>query len=188
MKKSAIRNIVVLAITTAVILVGVWLVQNPPGSSTAGSVSTIDSNTLPGMNPPAIGETAPNFFARSTAEVDYQLATMRGKPVWLLFVATWCATCRAEAPDVEALAQTYGDRVHILTIYAQETETGVKEYIEELGLTSPQIADSSGVITALYGVMGLPAHYFIDADGVVQKIVVGRVSQRIAKTALDAML
>jgi CSLREA domain-containing protein len=30
------------------------------------------------------------------------LSSYRGHPVWLTFGATWCAACKAEAPDIEA--------------------------------------------------------------------------------------
>jgi cytochrome c biogenesis protein CcmG/thiol:disulfide interchange protein DsbE len=52
--------------------------------------------------------------------------------------------------------------------------TKVTEFVSEHHLTFPILLDSSGsTSSAIYGVNGLPASYFIDADGILRRIQIG---------------
>ncbi|HBE06409.1 MAG TPA: TlpA family protein disulfide reductase, partial [Firmicutes bacterium] len=46
------------------------------------------------------------------------LESLRGKPVFLNFWATWCGPCREELPDLQQMYLKYGDRIQFFTISA----------------------------------------------------------------------
>ncbi|MGB3954771.1 MAG: TlpA disulfide reductase family protein, partial [Brooklawnia sp.] len=123
---------------------------------------------------PRVGAPAPGFTATAIDGSEVSLDALRGRPVWLVFVATWCSGCRAEMPDVQAAHQAAGaDGVEVVAIYVGEDQSEVGPYAERLGLTFPQLPDPQTRLAASYGVLGVPAHFFIDADGVVRQTRVG---------------
>ena len=182
------RNAVVLALTTALILGGVWAVQTWVRGD-AGDPGSVTSVSVPSdVSPPATGERAADFTATTLDGQDLALSGLRGQPVWLVFGATWCANCRAEAPDVAKVARDYAGRVHVVSVYVGESTQTVKGYADRVGLTYAQVADPDQRIAAAYRIMGIPAHFFIDAEGVIRSIRVGVVSPADAAAELDALL
>ncbi|MCL2736586.1 MAG: TlpA family protein disulfide reductase [Propionibacteriaceae bacterium] len=185
-----LRTVLVLVITTVVILGGVLLVQQPWKNSSAtdpSGVTSIDVN-LNGQAAPAVGQLATDFTATTITGDTITLSDLRGHPVWLVFGATWCVNCRAEAPDVAAVAQAYDGKVTVVTIYVGESVSTVQGYADRLGLTTPQIADTSNSIATAYAIMGIPAHFFIDSNGAIQRIVVGSVTKQNATDILNSLM
>jgi len=188
--RSNLRTAVALAVTTAVILAGVWLVQSPPwrnqGADPTG-VSSVTVNVPAGQAAPAVGSAAADFTATTIAGEPVTLSELRGQPVWLVFGATWCTNCRAEAPDVDAVAQAFDGRVRVISVYVGEDAATVKGFADKLKLTTPQIADTSDKISGTYAVLGIPAHFFIDSDGMISQITVGSVTRQAATDVLSAL-
>jgi thiol-disulfide isomerase/thioredoxin len=191
MSRSTLRNLAVISITTVVILGGLWLVQQPWKSSDpeAGNPSGVTSIEITGSGQaPALGKPAAEFVAFTVTGEAIALSDLKGKPVWLVFGATWCTNCRAEAPDVDAVAHAFEGRATVVSIYVGEPTATVQGYADRLHLTNPQIADTLEVISAAYAIMGIPAHYFIDSDGVIQGIVVGTLTQQRATEILNSLM
>ncbi len=193
-RPSMVRTLLVITITLAVVVAGLWIVDlvrggdtaaNANPSESAGAVSSID---VKGKGPaPKVGNAAPSFTTFSTTGEAVSLEELKGKPVWLVFGATWCANCRTETPDVEAIKEKYGDDVEIVAVYIGESLTTVTDYSDRLKLSYTQVADESEDIGGQYRVMGLPTHYFVDADGKVQSIEVGTLSQAAASKKIDEL-
>jgi len=187
-----LRNVVVIVVTTAVILLGLWLVKGPwrtgAGDTDGQGVTAVDVNIPAGQQAPAVGQPAPDFTAVTVTGQTVTLSGLRGQPVWLVFGATWCTDCRVEAPDIQALSQTYAGRVQVVAVYVGEQTSAVQAYAQRIGLTYPQIADAANSIAAAYAIMGIPAHFFLDADGVIRKIAVGTISAASASSELNALI
>jgi len=188
MNKSNLRTVLVLVVTTVVILGGVWLVQAQPWKpQDPSAVSTVDVQIPAGQVGPAVGAVSADFTASTIDGQTITLSGLRGQPVWLVFGATWCTNCRAEAPDVNTVAQTFDGKVKVVSIYVGEDTSTVKGYADRLKLVTPQIADTSSQISSAYSVAGIPAHFFIDSNGVIQKISVGSITQKTATSILDEL-
>ncbi len=179
---SRLGNLAVLGVTALAVLLGVWLVMRPgvaatDGANEAGSgdVSQVEVRGLAAA--PRVGDPAPAFVATALDGSEVSLDALRGRPVWLVFVATWCSGCRAEMPDVQAAHEAAGVAgVQVVAIYVGERPSEVAPYVDRLGLTFSQLPDPQTKLAASYGVMGVPAHFFIDADGVLRQTRVGILS------------
>ena len=128
------------------------------------------------QQPPAVGANAPGFTATDIDGTPVALEELRGTPVWLVFMATWCTGCRTEIPDIQGVMASQGDAVRIVVVYVGESPNTVSDYSKRVGNDFPEVADQDQQISAAYGIMGVPSHYFIDAKGVVQQRHVGVLS------------
>ena len=187
-RTSTLGSVLILAIVAVAVLVAIWAVSAARSKSAtegageeAASAGTSTAVEVPDSSAPApeVGNPAPDFTATDTEGQEINLESLRGKPVWLVFNATWCANCRAELHDVEAAYQEYADQVDIIGIYLSDSEQSLNDYSQRLGLTFPQIADPSSNLGALYRVIGVPTHYFIDADGNIAAIDIGTLSPKV---------
>lgn len=194
LRDSLAGHVVVVAVATVLVLAGVWVAGGSRGGGGPEPSATGEPGTSPVEltgavgDPPEVGRPAPDFTTFALDGTDVILSEMRGQPVWLLFGATWCSSCRAEAPDVQAVQEAYGDRVRIVAVYVGESISTVGGFADRLGLTYTHVADSYTDIGSAYRVLGLPTHVFVDADGVVDAIEVGTLTERAAATRLDALL
>lgn len=174
---SWLGNLIVIGVTALAIAVGAWVVMRPAADQEDGGsgVSQVEVDGV--VAAPVAGDVAPGFVATTLEGEQIGLDELRGRPVWLLFVATWCSGCRAEMPDVQAAHEASGqDGVEVVAVYVGEGPSVVQEYSGRLGLSFAQIPDARSQLAAAYGVRGVPSHYFIDADGIVQHTWVGVLS------------
>ena len=170
-----------LIVLTALVLGGVFVATG----GAAGEPATSELGSLP--SGPQIGTEAPAFKALDIDGNPVQLADYDGKPVWLLFQATWCSTCRAELPDVEEAS----DRIDVVAIYLREDRSLVSDYADRMGLSIRSVPDPIGEISLAYLATSVPTHYFIDAEGVVRAIHKGALSpaeidEKLAAVGVDA--
>ena len=109
---------------------------------------------------------APDFELERLSGGTVKLSDLRGKVVVLNFWATWCGPCRQEMPHLAKVYEKYRDRgFEILAITTDEKadRPKVAPFVEEHGLTFPVLYDDG--IAGAYGVNGMPATVYIDAQG-----------------------
>jgi peroxiredoxin len=125
----------------------------------------------------AVGEPAPYFTLSTLDGGQVSLEDLKGRPVILNFWASWCEPCGMEMPGLQKVYEKYKETgLIILGINAIEKDdlAKVTEFVNEHNLTFPILLDnSSSTSSAIYGVNGLPASYFIDMDGILRRIQVG---------------
>ncbi len=179
---------VVAVITIVAIVLGQQYVKGDAAATDVAAAGGSSAVNVDGVGvAPKVGDEAPAFERTDLAGAEVALEAKRGKPVWVLFMASWCTECRIEAPDVQA-AHEQRDDIDVVAVYLNEDEQAAGEYAERVGLTFEQIADSRGDIAAAYGVRAIPAHFFIDADGVVQDVLVGALSADRIDEAIDKVV
>jgi cytochrome c biogenesis protein CcmG/thiol:disulfide interchange protein DsbE len=135
-----------------------------------------------------IGQPAPNWTQTTAEGTKLSFESLRGKPVYLNFFATWCPPCNEEAPDVNALQKQYASR-GLQTVGVDELENTkkAKEFVDKFNLVYPAVVDD-GTLQSQYNVNGLPVHVFIDRTGVVRKIKVGEMSKAEIASSIRAIL
>ena len=174
-RESRLGTLLVLAVTAAVVMVGAYMVGRP--APAAAGVQAVQLTGAGDGAPPKIGTPAQDFTGTTVDGQKVSLSSYKGHPVWLTFGASWCAACKAEAPDIEAAYKKFkAQGVVVLSVSISEDSATVKDYGDRIGLTFPKIADPDTRIASAYRVSGIPAHFFIDASGVLSSVKTGGMS------------
>lgn len=98
------------------------------------------------------------------------------------FWASWCAPCRVEHPNLEALAAE-GVTIHGIN-YKDDPEKALA-FLEELGNPYASLgADARGRTALDWGLYGVPETYVIDGDGEVVLRFPGPVTERVLRETI----
>lgn len=121
-----------------------------------------------------IQKTAPDFSLKDLAGHKYRLSDFRGRIVFLNFWASWCPPCRAEAPSIEKLQNTFSkDKLLVVTVATNSSEKQLKNFIKENKLTFLVLTDPSGVVTRLYEIKGVPTTFVLNQKGAILRQELG---------------
>ncbi|WP_245286789.1 redoxin domain-containing protein [Bradyrhizobium sp. ARR65] len=135
---------------------------------------------------------APDFTLPTLSGAQVRLSDLRGKVVLLNFWVTWCGSCRAEMPTIDALYRRYNNRgLEVLAINLDAATTSkVQAFVGELGVTFRVGLDPSSSIARTYRVAGLPTTYLIDRVGnvVVQEIGARDWLDAVSRSAIEGLL
>jgi thiol-disulfide isomerase/thioredoxin len=123
-----------------------------------------------------VGDAAPAFTLAARDGGQVTLADLRGHVVCLDFWATWCATCKAALPALDALARRSGfEDVRFLAVNVDRDAALADRWVAQ-NLPDPKLAllhDGGGALLARLGADGMPALYLIDRDGIVRHVEAG---------------
>ncbi len=121
------------------------------------------------------------------------VAAWRGDVV---LVNTWyaaCPPCRAEAPDLVALADDDASRgLHLLGVNSTDSAGTAAAFARQFDVPYPSIIDSEGsAVAALQGVVpvnAVPTTVLLDREGRVAGRIIGRVDPSTVRSIVDALL
>lgn len=155
----------------AALLIGFMVV--PGCSSTKNSTGT------------RVGNLAPDFDLVDLDGNNVRLSDLRGKVVFLNFWASWCPSCIAEMPDIEAVHQKYKDQnVVVVGVDIRENENTVRRFTEDNGYDWTFVLDKTGLVSYTYEIDGIPASFFLDTNGIIRSAKVGAMSQTAMESSL----
>lgn len=169
-KTSPIAKITLVALVIAVAVIAVAVVTTdgsteiPESSAVASSEFTLDT-----------GNTA-------------TLSDFEGEPLVVNFFASWCAPCRAELPDFEAVHQQTKDDVTFLGISHDSNEDAWLGFVEETDVTYQTGFQPRQEIWSELDALSLPSTVFIDADGTIQHFHGGVLNQEQLQELIDTHL
>ncbi|WP_240675204.1 TlpA family protein disulfide reductase [Cellulomonas endophytica] len=109
---------------------------------------------------------------------------------------TWyaaCPPCRAEAPDLVAVAEEYADRgVHVLGINGTDAAGAAQPFQERFGVPYPSLEDTDGsAVASLQGtvpVNAVPTTVVLDRQGRVAARVLGLVEGSTLRAVVEELL
>lgn len=139
--------------------------------------SALAGKEAPAMNVTPLGDLPP--FDRETLDT--------GGVKLVNFWASWCAPCRVEHPNLEALAE---EGVVIYGVNYKDDPDKGQRFLEELGDPYTGVAaDETGRTGLDWGLYGVPETFVLDADGTVVLRFAGPITQRVlADTIRPAMI
>jgi thiol-disulfide isomerase/thioredoxin len=143
--------------------------SSTPGASPAASVPAF-------TEPPqglAVGQTAPRIELPLLGGATLDTRDYRGTPVWINFMATWCPQCQDELPMMESKQAQLGEALRVVLVDVGEDPEVVEGFIDSLGVQLPTAIDQNGAVQAEWGAYGLPIHFWLDAEGVIQAVLFG---------------
>jgi peroxiredoxin len=183
------RVILVIALAAAIAL-GLVVSGCPGGSGqnglALGRITGIDTGAT---QPPQTGQPAPDFYFETPEGQSTSLSQLQGTPVLLNFWATWCGPCRYEMPFLQQIHQERpGDELALLAVNVGESSSQVGQFLDSTGFSFTVLLDKQAAVAQRYNVLGIPATFFIDKEGIIQNIQVGAFqSQADIETILDQL-
>ncbi len=118
----------------------------------------------------AQGPPAPVFAGRTLDGEPFDLVSQRGQVLLLNVWATWCAPCKQEMPELQALHQRHreqGFSVIGVSVDAARLAPEVRRLVDEFGLTYPNVHDARNTIGPSFKVVGYPTSFLIDRQGAI---------------------
>jgi cytochrome c biogenesis protein CcmG, thiol:disulfide interchange protein DsbE len=107
------------------------------------------------------------------------IADHRGEWVLVNLWASWCAPCRAEAPELERFARRYRDQgVRVLGINVQDNSEDALAFLREFEVAYPQLRSVGDERSAAFGSTGVPENFLVDPRGRLALIWRGPVDER----------
>ena len=170
---SARRRLVVLGGVAAIVLAAC------SANTDNRSVQSSNAANNTGQVDASVGESAPTYVTTSLDGDTVSLADLRGQVVILNVWATWCSPCRAEIPELQALHEKYnskGLKLIGVSIDNEGTDGNVRRFIKNLKMTYPIWRDYDDGISSKFRIVGVPATFLIDREGIVRWKKTGPIS------------
>jgi cytochrome c-type biogenesis protein len=119
----------------------------------------------------AVGAPAPSYKAVSLSGDSVSLAAFRGKTILLNVWATWCHPCRDEIPELQAIHEHYkarGLELVGVSIDADGNDDVIRQFMQDFKMTYPIWRDPDERVSTRFLVVGVPATFLIDRQGVLR--------------------
>lgn len=138
----------------------------------------------------SIGETAPTDpLPRLEGDGAESLTDYRGRWVLVNFWASWCLPCREEAPALERFQREHGGpKFTVLGIDSRDLTSDGIAFVEQYGLSYPQLRDGDGDAAEDYGTTGVPENFLVDPTGKVRLLVRGPISEERLREEVAPLL
>ena len=118
---------------------------------------------------------------------------LRGQPVVLNFWAGLCPPCRAEMPEFQSFADSYAGRALVVGVdlgqlFSLGSQDDATRLLAELSVTYPAGYTNNANLARELEILGLPATFFINADGSVHRQWQGPLNEGKLAEITDEML
>ena len=168
---------------------------SPTASGTPSATAATSASASPAASASAadapfhVGQPAPPLVVPQVGGGTIDLASLKGVPVWVNFMATWCPSCKDEFPLMNGFAARYADKgLMVIAIDVQEDDAAVAAFAEGLGASFPLGLDTDRKAAVAWDALGLPVHFWIDKDGVVRHGALGGIGPDVMAAGLETIL
>jgi thiol-disulfide isomerase/thioredoxin len=177
------RVVILLAGLTVVVIAAIAAFAFALGGSGGGGSVALDENGLISAGSQAPGFTAETLNGGGSVTVGGdgdEAATL------LVFFASWCPHCQAEAPTIAELEKEYEGDLRVVMAGIDETQGDTPEkvrgFVERFGIEGPAVYEPA--LGEEYQVAGYPTLYVLDGEG---KVVDGYTGE-VPKETLEASI
>jgi thiol-disulfide isomerase/thioredoxin len=116
------------------------------------------------------------------------LAAGGGRPVLVVFWASWCGPCASEAPELERFSKTETGKGRIVGVDWSDPEIrAARAFIRHYGWSFPNVRDPEGLVGNAYHMTDLPTTFVLDARGRIRGVLRGPQNERSLTTALGSV-
>lgn len=127
-------------------------------------------------------QAAPDLTGTTLAGDPFALSDHLGEVVVLNVWASWCAPCRAEAADLQAVSAELEDQgVQFVGLNTRDSQAAADAFVDRFGLTYPSIVDTDGSRQLLFHETlppaAIPSTLVIDRQGRVAGRAIGEVDR-----------
>ncbi|AIQ12405.1 redoxin [Paenibacillus durus] len=149
-----------------------------------------DGKTLPTESGPKAGLLAPSFTIQGENGTVYAVGGARDKAVLLNFWASWCDPCRAEAPELNKIAEKYKDTLDIygINVTSYDYKANADRFVKKYKLIFPVMFDLKGEAYAKYNGAVFPTNVLIDRSGVISEIILGGLTAEQLDVKLEKLM
>jgi cytochrome c biogenesis protein CcmG/thiol:disulfide interchange protein DsbE len=160
-----------------------------PSGPVAGASGSAAPSASAGEAAFHVGEPAPDLDLPQVGGGRIALAELRGKPVWVNFMATWCPPCIDEFPVMNGFAARYAEEgLVVVAVDVREDEGTVAAFAESLNTAFPIGLDADGAAQEAWGARALPVHFWIDAEGVIRAGSLGGIGPDVMAASLRTIM
>lgn len=171
------RAVVVLLVIVAVVGVGWWQMDHLKSrASTDGTGAGVGLTLYRGDD----GIPLPQIEGKTVEGQILDLADLRGHVVVLNVWGSWCAPCRAEAPDLATISKESEPLgVQFVGIDVRDNPAAARAFARSYGITYPSLDDQNGLVlaqfTGIIPVSAVPSTLVVDKAGIIRARVIGKV-------------
>ncbi len=132
------------------------------------------------------GHLAPALPVERLSGVPVTVASLRGRPAFVNFWASWCGPCETEAPSLERFARSLVGRAKLVGVNWEDlSHAGALAFIRRYGWTFPNLRDPDGTVGRRYGITTfLPTTFVLDSAGRLRLTLRGPQTERSLNEAL----
>ncbi len=178
------KRIVIVVVVVAA-LGGLFLFGLLRGSPDRIITSNMIGRTVPAFSLPV----HLNLQDQYGPQLEYVSSTF-GQPVIINFWAEWCEPCKIEAPLLQEVWEEYGAELTVIGIHTLDKgrHAAGRAFINEFGLTFPNVIDDDSRVGRSYGLFGVPETFFIGADGTLVEKYAGILDHDVLETNIRRIL
>jgi len=112
------------------------------------------------------------------------LAGAHGRPVAVVFWASWCGPCEHEAPALERFSRSAFGRGRILGVDWSDGLSGARSFIRHYGWSFANVRDAEGTVGNAYGLTDLPTTFVLDGRGRIRAALRGPQDEQSLQAAM----
>ena len=114
---------------------------------------------------------------------------LKGQIAAIRFWADWCPFCESDMAGMERVFRKYRDQgMRVCAINVGQDPQTVQRFVDRLGITYDVVLDRAGTVTRDYGVIGLPATFFIDRQGRLATRILGESKPEVVEEIVRGLL
>jgi thiol-disulfide isomerase/thioredoxin len=138
-------------------------------------------------------KSAPTLVAKDFNDQPIDLKDFKNKVVVINVWGSWCAPCRKEAKELEALYQKNKDSgVEFIGINIRDSKVAAEKFISNFGITYRNIYDRDGIILLGFkdslSANAIPSTVFIDKNGLVAARQLGPIDRALLQGFISSLV
>ena len=124
-----------------------------------------------------VGTEASSFTLPSLAGGSLIAPYTKGHPTVVVFMASYCAPCRAELPHLVAYLSDHSTgSVRVIGVDTGDQRRAGLTFVHHDAVPFPVAFDPNSTVAASFQLQGIPDTVFVSAQGKVTNVVIGKIT------------